>query len=68
MLKYKPPKDQCLLSKPNKHNPITSINSNKSLIKFNNNSQNKSTSSVINPNELVINKSLQNKNKSSKHL
>lgn len=68
MLKYKVRPDQCPQSKPAKHNPVPSLTSNKSLIKFSSSQQNKSTSSVLNQNIPSNNKSLNQKNKSSKHL
>ena len=69
MLKYKKGQDQCALLKPPKPNQVTSVNSNKSLLKFSTNTQNKSSTSVQNPHDPPNhNKSLNQKNKSSKHL
>ena len=67
MQKYKQKQDSCGHNKSTKHQ-IASISSNKSLIKHPPNNQNKSMISVLNTSDLNNNKSLQHKNKSSKHL
>ncbi len=69
MQKYKKGHDQSGFAKPNKHPQVPSVNSNKSLLKFSTNTQNKSSTSVQNHNDAQTNtKSLHQKNKSSKHL
>ena len=67
MQKYKLKQDSCGHNKSNKHQ-IASISSNKSLLKHPPNNQNKSMISVLNTSDVNHNKSLHQRNKSSKHL
>jgi hypothetical protein len=69
MQKYKKGHDQSALPKPTKHPQVTSVNSNKSLLKFSTNTQNKSSSSIQNHADAPTHpKYLHQKTKSSKHL
>lgn len=68
MQKYKLKLDSCGPSKSFKQQPIASISSNKSLLKQPQNNQNKSTLSVLASTDANHTKSLNNRNKSSKHL
>jgi hypothetical protein len=67
MLKYKKGLDPCPHPKPIKNPQVTSVNSNKSLLKFSTQTQQKSTSSVQMTDPANHNKSYQ-KTKPSKHL